>query len=428
MIRPCDECTEESMESDLVEVKGKRLCRKCATAARGGGLPIDWKHPLFRAGAVLAAVPLVFSFHTEINGVYRDYPAIICGALAALCGVALLATLARAERRGARVGSGALLLALGVVQLTRGFGLAQGGASAGEQEKFEEAALAPCTSAKPQGCAARCESGDGDACDTLGVVYDNGLGGVPKDSAQALTWFNRGCEKGEMNACRNLAVLIENGRGTPADPVRALQLHRKACEGGQGDSCNSAAVQFDHGEGVPEDASQARALFEKSCALKSGQGCKNLGLVRDQGRGGPADAPGAAQAFLKACDLDHGVGCLRGGIALFTGAGLEKDEAGALKRFHRGCELKDADSCSNEGLMRRDGQGGLPKDLRAAANFFDIACDLGTDASSRGCMLLGLLLLDDDQPRAVGLLRGACKAGHEKACETLDSRKIARAD
>lgn len=41
-------------------------------------------------------------------------------------------------------------------------------------------------------------------------------------------------------------------------------------------------------------------------------------------------------------------------------------------------------------------------------------------------MLLGLLLLEDDQPRAVPLLRGACKAGQAKACEVLDSKNIAR--
>ncbi len=64
------------------------------------------------------------------------------------------------------------------------------------------------------------EQGNAAAQDNLGVLYEDGKG-VPKDYAQAATWFRKAAEQGNAPAQTNLASLYYLGLGVPRDYAQA---------------------------------------------------------------------------------------------------------------------------------------------------------------------------------------------------------------
>ena len=55
----------------------------------------------------------------------------------------------------------------------------------------------------------------------LGGLYEHGHGDLPKDYAQAATWYRRAAETGYDNAQLNLAKMYERGLGVPQDDEEA---------------------------------------------------------------------------------------------------------------------------------------------------------------------------------------------------------------
>lgn len=47
-----------------------------------------------------------------------------------------------------------------------------------------------------------CDTGDGRGCTNLGVVYEQGTGGVPRDNTRANALYQRACELGNEAGCR----------------------------------------------------------------------------------------------------------------------------------------------------------------------------------------------------------------------------------
>ncbi len=71
------------------------------------------------------------------------------------------------------------------------------------------------------------ESGDAEAQNYVGQIYEQGLG-VPPDYAKAALWYRKAADQGYSRAQVNLANLYEKGLGVKHDPTEALNLYRKA--------------------------------------------------------------------------------------------------------------------------------------------------------------------------------------------------------
>ena len=71
------------------------------------------------------------------------------------------------------------------------------------------------------------EEGDADAQNTVGEIFEQGLGTDPNYEVAAL-WYGRAAEQGHKTALFNLGTLYETGKGVEQDKVRALNLYRRA--------------------------------------------------------------------------------------------------------------------------------------------------------------------------------------------------------
>ena len=66
----------------------------------------------------------------------------------------------------------------------------------------------------------KAEVGDASAQYNLGVMYDTGTV-VPKDYAEAMSWYRKAADQGYASAQYNLGVMYYKGRGLPKDLVQA---------------------------------------------------------------------------------------------------------------------------------------------------------------------------------------------------------------
>lgn len=71
------------------------------------------------------------------------------------------------------------------------------------------------------------EAGDADAQNSVGEIFERGLGTEPNYEVAAL-WFRRAAEQGHKGAQFNLGTLYETGKGVAQDKAAALNWYRQA--------------------------------------------------------------------------------------------------------------------------------------------------------------------------------------------------------
>lgn len=71
------------------------------------------------------------------------------------------------------------------------------------------------------------QAGDAEAQNTVGEIYERGLGDEPNYEA-AVMWYEKAVALGNTRAMFNLGTLYEQGLGVPADKLRALNLYRQS--------------------------------------------------------------------------------------------------------------------------------------------------------------------------------------------------------
>jgi len=86
------------------------------------------------------------------------------------------------------------------------------------------------------------------------------------------------CGAGDMESCYQMGLLWEEGGGglPKTDFDAARRFHIRACEGGYGQGCYSAGVFYDYGKSVPKNPRKAREYFDQACKLGISAGCKEL--------------------------------------------------------------------------------------------------------------------------------------------------------
>ncbi|GEM_PF-4189664 len=86
-----------------------------------------------------------------------------------------------------------------------------------------------------------CDQGNAEACNAVGMAYDEGTHQFPLDNYKALTYYKKSCDLGLGVGCFNLGVMYANGEGTSRDRHQALRFLEKGCSKGFSDACSSAS-------------------------------------------------------------------------------------------------------------------------------------------------------------------------------------------
>lgn len=129
------------------------------------------------------------------------------------------------------------------------------------------------------------EQGDTEAQFTLGVLYNRGDGGLPKDMIEAVHWYRKAAEQGHVIAQYNMGILCATGTGLAKDLGAAADWWRMAALQGHADSQFNLGLFYAEGTGVTQDPSEAVKWW--SMAAKQGLAAAqfNLGLMYMKGEG-----------------------------------------------------------------------------------------------------------------------------------------------
>lgn len=273
-----------------------------------------------------------------------------------------------------------------------------------------------CRAERPVECSEQCAHGHAGSCATLGYLYASGLG-VPKDPAQAVSYFQKACDKKDGAGCTNLGVMLERGEGTGRDPARAVSLYDASCSAGYVAGCAALGIVYDLGRGVSPDPRRATSLYRRACDGGEAQACANLGLLAETAGTG-ASAAEAVALYEKACQGDSLVGCFNLGLATEQGkGGLARDPAKALALYTDACERGLGAGCAKESDFYDQGTA-VPKDPAKVAYLLQKGCD---DGFAPACADLGIAYdeaegVPKDPAKAAALYKKACEGDGRSGC------------
>ncbi len=150
------------------------------------------------------------------------------------------------------------------------------------------------TSAEPLSDSQRTSSvplpteSNGDAEFSTGLRYAKG-DRVPKNDAQAVSWFMKAADQGHALAQFNLGVCYETGTGVQQDFVQAAEWYRKSAEQGYALAQYNLGVAYSKGAGVTRYQVVAINWWRKSAEQGNSLAQFNLGLCYGKGTGVPQD-------------------------------------------------------------------------------------------------------------------------------------------
>ena len=207
-----------------------------------------------------------------------------------------------------------------------------------------------------------CTRGDGEACYSLGVMYNRGLG-VTEDDSRAATLYSQACDSGYPGGCRNLSFMYE-GNGLAKDATLAAALHQREltflsqdCAAGDASGCYEAGLAYDvgdsaEGNSATRDDPRVAAFYQKACDAGNAQGCYELAGKYESGKGVAKDDFRASDLYSQACNA----GIVRGCTGLATkyqfGIGIGKNAMRARQLWEKACSMGDEFSCASAAKLQ----------------------------------------------------------------------------
>lgn len=226
-----------------------------------------------------------------------------------------------------------------------------------------------------------CEGGNSEACNFLGVMSEESLGGAEYDIAETERAYRSACEGGSRIGCANLGWLLWWNSGQVVPSAEIEDLAERACPDGEPFACALLGYVYSFGtERHPIDPERGLALYERACDGGNHRGCVFAGEVyelRDQ-------AEAAFDRYHRGCVAGSGLGCYYQALCYRIGYGVAKSHAWAGASLQQSCSLGSPQGCEQLGWAHFDGMG-VSYDWDLAFRFWQRACDLGRESA---CQLL----------------------------------------
>lgn len=150
-----------------------------------------------------------------------------------------------------------------------------------------------CAEAEP-----RCQYG-------IGYLYHFGLG-MPVDTAQAKSWYEKAAARNDADALYALGLLYENANLGPRDLATALRYYREAASHGpHGDAEYAIGRMILRGRGVARDPGEAIEWLKKAAGHGHPAGQYMLGAAYEAGWGVKPDGAEALYWYSLAARNDQ---------------------------------------------------------------------------------------------------------------------------
>jgi TPR repeat protein len=248
--------------------------------------------------------------------------------------------------------------------------------------------------------------------------------------ADPTTWFEKGCEAGDPLGCDRLAYRRESdGAETP----EFLPLYRKACQQGVGVACRRQVILRAANnlldEGGPGEVWKLhrrvcrRDVYPPICRDHEPVDWLALGHHPEHVVDAGSTLRGTAMVFYeRACRADDKYGCWLWGKGIL-GSAEPTHRAGswerATDRWQRACDMNHRAACTRLADHYMQVAQGDRARLEKAEELLAKAC---RRRYFDACMTLGRALseggeLPANPERAASVFEGACKAGHQPACD-----------
>ena len=148
------------------------------------------------------------------------------------------------------------------------------------------------------------ESGDGQAMNNLGVLYDQGKG-LEEDPGRAGYWVERSARAGPPAGISNYGRMLESGRGIAENPQEAARWFDRAAREGQPEAQYNLGFLYEQGRGVRQDDRTAAIWYGRAAAQQQVEGMARLGHCYRTGRGVPKDIARATLLLYAAAMNGH---------------------------------------------------------------------------------------------------------------------------
>jgi hypothetical protein len=153
------------------------------------------------------------------------------------------------------------------------------------------AVLTECSIASPPGSLPsisalkrRAEQGDQQAELALGMRYRDGVG-VPRDYAEAVTWYRRCADRGSAAGMDNVGFMYLMGWGVPQDSTIAAAYFKAGAAGNDAQALFNLGKCYFSGRGVEQDYSRAIDAWQRAAERKNRNAIWRLAILHAAGEG-----------------------------------------------------------------------------------------------------------------------------------------------
>lgn len=241
----------------------------------------------------------------------------------------------------------------------------------------------------PVEIAAACDSGDVDACVSLGTKYYLGTG-VKKNRTLANKLFSRACDKRHAEACAILARSYLNGDGVSKNDKIAFIAADRACDldnltNSVGLACEIKGKIYSEGLGRQADYGKGFAYHGQSCEMEQQTSCvlvakgHRLGYHPESGGSFPVakDLGKAKELAGQACTQKSAAGCYE--LAQMPG----QDNAIYARSMAYSCNYGSGASCFElaKSMDRGRGRANASSGVQSIEHYRREACRLKTSAA-----------------------------------------------
>mmetsp|Transcript_12326 Transcript_12326/g.26616 ORF Transcript_12326/g.26616 Transcript_12326/m.26616 type:complete len:777 (-) Transcript_12326:145-2475(-) len=222
------------------------------------------------------------------------------------------------------------------------------------------------------------EQGHADAHFYMGIMHLKGLGVRRKSVQRAFSYFTLASHAGHVLAMYNAATMHLSGKGTIRTCKPALLLMKQISERGP----PATSLQLGHEHFFHSQYRQSLLHYLEAAEMGMELGQSNAAWMLNRGyvRAGGLLPNVTFSLEKRSADQGNVASLLRMGDAYLYGEGVEQDWIRSAAVYYEAYQERSAEAMFNLGYMHEFGIG-VPKDLKLARRFYNMAKHTQSDAS-----------------------------------------------